>query len=559
MSVETVRAVVKRFPLSSVPEVIAIKGPWGVGKTYMWNAVLQECAQGCALAKYSYVSLFGVRSSAELRTAILLKAVSTQTIGQPLTAKSINENWRSLTVVGAKRLYLALANALREVSYAKHVYFGVETMASYLVDDTIICIDDFERSSTELRAEDVLGLILELKEERRCKVALILNDEELKDDRKDRYQQYREKVIDMELSFSPNVGETIDWAISKDFPFRAVIEECATKLGMDNIRALRKTGSLIRSMLDAAGELHPMAAESIVRSTCLLCASHFTGRKDGHGLDSISKWNGILWSSAKAGHGELSSQDQQWRQKLLAYGTQQIDEIDLAIADVVKNGYVEGSDFLPQARKLNERWRQEDVAAPFSDAWQSFHFSLEEKPDELVEELFTSAKHAAPTVSPLNLSATVNLLRDLGASAKADELIDYYVSVRRDEPSVFNLSANPFATDIRDPHLLTKFEEEFEKSRRLPSLGEAATHIAQGNGWNPEHIEALERGSVDDYYHLFKQPHGRLLPGLIKACLRFENDRDHAAVAKKAAEALSKIAGEGPLNAMRLSRFGIKP
>jgi len=46
------------------------------------------------------------------------------------------------------------------------------------VNRTIICIDDIERRRKNLDLRDVLGLITRLKEQKHCKVWLILNDEE---------------------------------------------------------------------------------------------------------------------------------------------------------------------------------------------------------------------------------------------------------------------------------------------------------------------------------------------------------------------------------------------
>ena len=37
MSVELVKDQVRRFLSTDTPEVLAIKGDWGVGKTYSWD------------------------------------------------------------------------------------------------------------------------------------------------------------------------------------------------------------------------------------------------------------------------------------------------------------------------------------------------------------------------------------------------------------------------------------------------------------------------------------------------------------------------------------------
>jgi tRNA A37 threonylcarbamoyladenosine biosynthesis protein TsaE len=61
-----------RFLVDGKPEVICVKGRWGVGKTYAWKRALQEAAAGgkMVLSTYSYVSLFGVTTLEQLKYSI---------------------------------------------------------------------------------------------------------------------------------------------------------------------------------------------------------------------------------------------------------------------------------------------------------------------------------------------------------------------------------------------------------------------------------------------------------------------------------------------------------
>ena len=42
MTVATVKTVAARFLKSVKPEVLALKGAWGVGKTYAWNKLVLD-------------------------------------------------------------------------------------------------------------------------------------------------------------------------------------------------------------------------------------------------------------------------------------------------------------------------------------------------------------------------------------------------------------------------------------------------------------------------------------------------------------------------------------
>ncbi len=72
MSLQLVQKVLQKFVATAVPEVMCLRGKWGIGKTYAWNKLLQDAIANnqVALPFYSYVSLFGLNSVDELRQSI---------------------------------------------------------------------------------------------------------------------------------------------------------------------------------------------------------------------------------------------------------------------------------------------------------------------------------------------------------------------------------------------------------------------------------------------------------------------------------------------------------
>lgn len=78
---------------------------------------------------------------------------------------------------------------------------------------TIICVDDIERRGRQLSIRELLGQIALLKEQKKCKVVLILNDEALEDDETE-FNMYYEKVVDVSLSFAPTAEECVVIALS---------------------------------------------------------------------------------------------------------------------------------------------------------------------------------------------------------------------------------------------------------------------------------------------------------------------------------------------------------
>ena len=70
---------------------------------------------------------------------------------------------------------------------------AVQGMLFASVRNQLICIDDFKRRGEGLKPKDVLGLISSLREQRNCKVVLILNYEHLDEEARQEFETHLER------------------------------------------------------------------------------------------------------------------------------------------------------------------------------------------------------------------------------------------------------------------------------------------------------------------------------------------------------------------------------
>jgi len=115
----------------------------------------------------------------------------------------------------------------------------------------IICFDDFERLSDKVPLKDVLGLISQFKEQKKCKVIMILNEGELDklsgiDGKKhdEVFALYKEKVIDYTFHYKPSQEELFE-AIKTEieqirFCDHQVIYDFFKKIDLKNIRTMKQ-------------------------------------------------------------------------------------------------------------------------------------------------------------------------------------------------------------------------------------------------------------------------------------------------------------------------------
>ena len=216
MSATLVETEIERFLASPEPEVLCLRGKWGVGKTHSWNAILRRARDRgtIALKTYAYVSLFGRDSLAQLKYAIFENGMPLADIGAEPTVESFKSNTAGLFRRLGKQGFSFLQTLPQAGDYASEL----QALSFLSVRERLICIDDLERMGRHLPMKDVLGLISDLRDQKGCKIVLILNDDALEGaDRRD-FELYNEKVIDRSLEFAPEPSDSVRIAVEGEEP-----------------------------------------------------------------------------------------------------------------------------------------------------------------------------------------------------------------------------------------------------------------------------------------------------------------------------------------------------
>lgn len=191
-------------------EFIAIlSGEWGVGKTHFWNNLAPTLMQ---TDKQVYISLFGLNSIEEIKTNILFK----------ISKFKKSTNWLNKNIVskfkGLKTVLKLDENV--NIPLSMEVLSGLFSLLTQGDFKNIaICFDDIERISDKINIKDFMGLLSELKEKNKCKVIVILNENELDnlskiDDKphSEIFALYKEKIVNYEFHYKPSVKDCFNIA-----------------------------------------------------------------------------------------------------------------------------------------------------------------------------------------------------------------------------------------------------------------------------------------------------------------------------------------------------------
>ncbi len=554
MSIKLVENRVREFIHSKTPEVIAIYGKWGVGKTYFWQELLKKEKKSIAYKKYSYVSLFGINTLEALKYAIFENMVSVDKISKVVGIESFKLSTDGISRQFVKRGFKHLSSLF--TSYNASPLF--ENVAYLSINEILICIDDLERRGKALDVRDILGLITQMKEQKKCKIALIINS---KEEENDDYAKYREKAIDYEYHYDPSPEEAAKIAFPGGDFVDIELRKASVALGIRNIRVLKKNQKLIKTACKITSDCEKELYQQIIHSLTLFSWCYHCSKGDPD-IPSLEYTIGSEYDPYGLNTDKSPESEKQalWSTILRGYKFYYMDELDVLLVDVVKIGYLPNG-FNDATEKRNEQLVASNSDASFTTAWGQYHDSFKNNQDEVVEGLYSSFIQNAQYISPTNLECTVNLFREFGEIKRATEMIDHYINVPRGNPHIFDFT-DTSAFRVKDEEIIAKFKIHYEKLRAVPDIREVLRNIAGKNGWNPEDEDVLANATVDEYYELFTNIGDDALSSFIHTCLKFgkfNNASDqHKEISRNATTALKKISSESKINELRIRQYGIK-
>ncbi len=558
MSIDVVKKQVQSFLKSDIPDVMAIKGDWGVGKTFSWKQYLKEYKSDISLNRYSYVSLFGINSIDDLKFSIFENVIKKELIGEEASLETFKENTIALFEKFSRKSSIFLSKN----PFTKGFAPALESISFLSLNNVLICLDDLERKGNKLEVKEILGLISLLKEQKGCKVVLLLNDNE---DGIEDYKKYREKVVDVELEFLPTAEECVNTAFKGGDWLAVTLKELSTKLSIRNIRVLKKIQRLAESTCEIVGTLEDEVKYQAIHSLVLFSWCFYCS-KDNEDVPSLEYVTGRGYRSLGLGKKkEKLDKEKAWDSILQHYSYYVTDELDLEIKQAVITGYFVEERLTERANSKNREVIASKSEGSFTKAWELYHYSLENNQEEVINALYSSLEENAEYISPMNLNGTVTLFRELGEESKANEIIDIYIEKRKNTPVIFNLDdtfANPFSSDIQDSEVRKKFKATWENSFEEENPEDVIARLAKSNGWSESDIVCLEKILSNVFYTLLKNINGKDLSMSIEALQRIggytlQKNTD-SSISKNLMIALRKIGNESEINKRRIKRYGVE-
>src|SRR3989338_4153223 len=551
MSIKLIHEEIERFLSSTESEVLCIKGKWGVGKTYTWNQYLKKAISDkkVSLKRYAYLSLFGQKTLDDLRYSLFENTIEIEQINEGPSLESLKFNFKWF------RKGVAI---LSKLPFFQSYIGNSERSLFFMVKNQIVCIDDFERASEDLDAMDILGLISLLKQQKKCKVVLLLNDEELSEENRKVFDKQLEKVADTVLKFELSPIEAADIVFQSPETSDDLLHNNCIILGITNIRVIKKIEIICKRLEEILSKTYPNVLKQAL-SSAILFGWIVNQPTEAPSIDFIKTYNhfhGLIKDDKK-----FTEEEKSWQMLLSGYEYTNTDEFDLVVLEGIQAGYFDADKLNKLASKLDVQIIKNNQDLSFKKAWDLYHnsFSINEK--IVLDALYTSAMANVEVISPINLNGTVSFLKEFKRKKEALKLIEHYIEKRSDDKELYNIEHSAFSDQINDLDIVKAFAEKRKSFVDSRNPADVLENMILNHGWNPEDTDMLGNLSEDDFYKIFKENNGTRLHRIIRSALQFRSP-EYTAVNKKtisenATKALQKIGSESRLNAKRVRMHGV--
>lgn len=562
MSTALIAAEIRRFLASSSPEVLCIKGKWGVGKTFAWLSYLKDAQLHgqLGLDRYAYVSLFGHNSLDDLRYAIV---ESTVTADHALSGPSVgtfrallNSGFDKVRKIGPAAAPVAAALGFKDATeaFAKSSFL--------LVRNQLVCLDDLERAGDGLKQRDVLGLASALKEQRKCKVVLLLNDEEMAQDERLEFERQLEKVVDVSLVFDPNPSEAAQIALPNTDQTSELLRARVAELGIVNIRVIKKIERLTARIEEILTNCRAPVREQAVAAIALGAWAIFQPGQ-APTLEFLKSYNDITFRMRERRENERhpAETEDEWTARLRDYPFIMADDLDKLIFDGVQRGYFDEESIVAAGEALEAAMDKDPGNTAFAKAWDLYHGSLTVDDDTVLDTMFAGAMENLKPLSPSSISTTIKLFRESGREDQAEKMLSAYIEAHADNPDFFDLSEHIFMEDDdMDPAMRQAFVDRYSSHVDQRDPKEVLIKIAATTGWNDADVALLAKLTADQWISMLDTIEGKVLGRAIKHALRLGrlNDNDGRQLGARLDQALKQIAARSPLRARRIQQFGVQ-
>lgn len=541
-------------------KVLALKGKWGVGKTHLVETFFEEQKQD-----YYYSSVFGISSIEQLKSQIL---ANKGTAGKIL--KWVNSQSDRITKTKEVSLPNLPTIAGSAISIGSDLLFNL----AFNSINGFICIDDLERKS-KLGLDEILGFVENLIQKSNCKVILIYNEDELIKDgaSKKALEEYREKVIDIEVDLNPTVEENFS-LVFRDNDFDSeIIKDTFILTNTNNIRVLKKIKWNLEQFQPSMRTWHSQTRKAIIEHIIMISLAKLD-TTFGASMLTILNINKYFYIEQINQNNTLSiatsypdlteeqikniTKEVRFLCNLFRSRYSNLD-LDLHIADLVNSCLFDHNEFKKEGELLNQNQLYFVMKEKLNKVYEPYYTSFGDCTNELQEKLNTFLEEYWDKIDFKTFENISRFCHSIKLDISECEKTFFENMIRNREVNIGDLIENNL--DILNslesklekyPELLKILREkitDYQDSRN--NINSALERIYSRQSYNQADMLFLDRQSIDDYCNWLIMGNPNLTE-IVRFCLGFQKN----SVGFQNLElAIKRLAKKSHLNAVRAEKL----
>ncbi len=548
------------FIASQEMNSLVLKGDWGVGKTHAWQTFIDELLADKnhdihkKFIAYSYVSLFGVASIADVKREIFNDATSL------LQAKELMEDYqqqkKSSYFLGLASKVLTKDGGL--LKHAKklfpdydHIFADVENM---LINRFVVCIDDLERKNRNLKTDQIMGLIDELVNQKKCKVILIFNEKEMNNQGEGNiYTAYREKLIDLEVLHNPSLSTVFDIHFKGVDPLMyRTVYAMAQQLDIKNIRILGKIKWLVEAFWPDIKIASSAIKTEFLNNATFLCWAYFKQSSPQEFDQYCQSLAGTSLYSTVSLADITDQQSNEYRQTIRDLGVSHT-LFDNYIIEYLGQGYTQGlAEMSAKIKQREDDLLLAEVQDKLKKVWGLYSDSFADNLTEFQTQLEELLQQHPDKLYLNDFDAMLTYLDP----SKHPGFIKQYIQANAQQLEPEELAGH--LSSIKNEALVAALQSLIKNNQHM-TIDEAITGY-KARSWSMAAIEFLSAQTVEDIVDWMKSEPDELVAKIRSGWLRFGNNKEpkFVAITNKAIAALQIIAAESTYNASRVKNiYGI--
>jgi hypothetical protein len=511
--------------------VLVIKGAWGVGKTYFWENYIKKSTSH-KYSAYSYVSLFGISSLGEMQSSIFYNSSK---LGNKVAADTIKEKLKSIT------RYVQKIPQIGEFSEA------ISILEKSLLKDMLICIDDIERKDRKLSVSNILGLISQLSLGNRCKFILILNDDSFEEKDRKEFSRYREKVIDLELEYSPSV-EYNQEIVFKCHPYKDLVSKVLYPLNLRNIRILKHIRWNIEIFLSELSDFDKDVASEIIATTIVLTYIHHEPS-----IEINIKDLELIFSYRS---GETEEQKLQ-KKTIRSLGYTHFADYEKELIKFIAGGTYDKKIFIKEITLLNDRQKCSNFQRELKNVWGLFNNNFRATTEEVVASWSEFLNKHVAEMSYREIEPMISIISRLAKTTQTSTWIDQFISAKIEGFSRKDIEF--FKTLTKNPSLIKKLEDSERQIFSSNTIKNTLYRLVKNNGWSHEDEEFLNSHSEEQLFEWIENEDDVDFLSILRSSVQIftpqGGDTDRAQFGTKLNNVVRRFADRSPVDQIRLKDF----